>query len=1086
MTRTTPTIYDTTLLLDEAEQTTALVVGSAEWFTWLSQDTSTLFSFYTPDGSYTARKERAGSRRGGWYWKAYRTHQGRLYRAYLGKQEDLTLARLHEIAHTLEMRVHEAEHHFPAQTKPFSTTHMPGAAHRTLAPLLEIKLHPPRLAPGLVARTRLLGRLEACLEHKISLLLAPAGSGKSTLVSQWLATRGASFSLPSTAWVSLDASDNDPLRFWRSVMTVCQRLLAQPQQAEGQAALDLLTTPITAPFDAPPLDMALTRLLNALAVPASPGLLVLDDYHAINETLLHRTLAFFIDHLPAHIHVLLLSRAEPDLPLLRWRARGELFELHTAELRFSPDETATFLRQELPISISEAALNRLDSSLEGWAAGLRLLALTLATWRTSAAVEEALLALGEHVDLSSQQADSASAPRRELLAYFVTEILDTQPEATQHFLLSTSMLSRLCAPLCDAVTASGDSAAQLEAIARAGLFLEALEGPGAWYRYHTLFAEAMRREASRRLGEATLLELSLRASSWYEQKNLLVEAIEAAWLGRDLARVARLIELIHKQNFAEPQTMLRWLELLPEPLLRAHPLLCFLFATELRFPVKLWFAQEAELATEAAALPADTRSRVETLLHMAEEGWLNEGEFTWPGGIWAHRALSALIDDEPFSIVINFARQALPFLTRQEMLEPRLRMYRSACLLFVGREKLGLGQVGEASQLLLQAQADNVAPGNKFLGVDIHLMVGKVYLTQGELKLAQRSLRLALSSARELGDEKVITDALLELAWLAFEWNDLQAAEEQAREALTWANRVQPRFPELQHRARLQLILLLSAQGMALPESNEGLAGMDEMLEHLARLQAHAETAQIPASPWLLARAYAFKLAADHEQTILADLPGQSLSSKHAASPAQLLQGHLWLAQGQVQQARELFTRLLPIAQESLQQYLVLELHVLLTLAYALSKQEQQAYYWLRQTLLQTVHEGFIRLFLDAGKPMLSLLKSMLPSLQHDTTLRSYVLTILRAAQAQAPLHSAEQAENAGLVEPLSLQEERVLRLLIAGRNNQEIARELIISVNTVKYHIKHLYQKLGVSNRLQASAAARQIRLLSPDHAQS
>jgi LuxR family maltose regulon positive regulatory protein len=248
----------------------------------------------------------------------------------------------------------------------------------------------------------------------------------------------------------------------------------------------------------------------------------------------------------------------------------------------------------------------------------------------------------------------------------------------------------------------------------------------------------------------------------------------------------------------------------------------------------------------------------------------------------------------------------------------------------------------------------------------------------------------------------------------------------------------------------------------------------------------------IPDSFWLASRLRALRIATGDTQAVQESLEARSRSSESSSSTLQLaeeiLRGRLWLAQGKVKDARELFARLLPTAQEYLHQYAALELQVLLALAHAASKQEQQAHYWLRQALLQSVHEGFIRLFLNMGKPMISLLGSTLPTLQHDTMLRSYVQAILREAQLEADSPHMEQARasrptgggwgNMGLFEPLSTQEERVLRLLAAGWNNQEIARELIVSVNTVKYHVKHLYQKLGVSNRLQASEAARQLRL--------
>lgn len=698
-------------------------------------------------------------------------------------------------------------------------------------PLLETKLHPPILSGKLVRRTRLLEQLDASLTCKVTVLQATAGSGKTTLVNQWQRlhfpnTKDRLPTAPVLAWLSLDAGDNDPLRFWRYLMTACLKFLTPEQQASGEAALALLSPLNPSPFEPPALDPALMQLLNALARSPFESLLVIDDYHVIEEARVHKTLAFFIDYLPATIHILLLSRSEPPLPLLRWRARGEVCLLQTADLRFSLQETATFFRQALSRDLSPMVLQRLDARLEGWAAGLRLLSLTLSKWRTQEAIEQAILSIGA-LD---------TAADRSLLAYFVHEILETQPEPIQRFLLQTSILSRLCAPLCIAVTADEQGAAQLEAAEQVGLFLEALEGSGGWYRYHALFAVAMRHEAERRLGEDALRELSLRASVWYEQEALLTEAIEAASLARDVERVAQLIERVHMQNFSEPQTMLRWMEQLPEAIVRAHPMLCFLYATELRFPVKLWFAQEAELAAQVASIPDKDRVRIETLLQMAEESWRRSGDVSWIGAIWAHRALSALLDEAPFPSVVHFARQALTFLPREGTLDRRVQMYRSACLYFVGKEKLELGQVSEAREMLLQAREDNLPPGNRYLAVDILLTLSKIYLAQGEFELAQTSLRQTLLSARELSDEKVIVEAQRELS----------------------------------------------------------------------RLEGRAETS--------------------------------------------------------------------------------------------------------------------------------------------------------------------------GLIEPLSAHEERVLHLLIGGLNNQEIANELIISVNTVKYHIKHLYQKLGVSNRLQASEAARRL----------
>jgi len=590
-----------TLTLGTQTLPSEITSGDEVWTQWLATVSS--FAFEGRSGIHcTLRKERL--QRGDTYWYAYRSMCGRTKKRYLGRTADLSFARLEEVS---ALFVNEEQHSqppaFPAQNEEQDIQHATSTAQHTekdtrqtsvpsALPLLETKLHPPLLPVKLVKRTRLLEQLDASLTCKLTLLLAPAGSGKTTLVNQWLSihlpnAKDKSPTNPVLAWLSLDAGDNDPLRFWRYLMTACLKLLVPEQQTSGQAALALLSPLNPSPFEPPALDLALTQLLNALASSPFEGLLVLDDYHAISDSRVHETLALFIDYLPATIHVLLLSRSEPPLPLLHWRARGEVCELQTSDLRFSTQETAAFFHQALPLELSQTALSRLDTRLEGWAAGLRLLTLTLSKRRTPQAIEQALLSLGA----PDESAD------RSLLDYFVSEILETQPEPMQRFLLQTSVLTRLCASLCAAVTRNEKSVAQLEAIEHAGLFLEALEGPGGWYRYHALFAAAMRHEAGRRLGEEALRELSLQASAWYEQEALLTEAIEAAFLARDMERVARLIERVHEQNFSEPQTMLRWLEQLPEAVVREHPMLCFLFATELRFPVKLWFAKDLLITT---------------------------------------------------------------------------------------------------------------------------------------------------------------------------------------------------------------------------------------------------------------------------------------------------------------------------------------------------------------------------------------------------------------------------------------------------------------------------------------------------------
>lgn len=398
--------------------------------------------------------------------------------------------------------------------------------------LLLSRLQPPRLSSPLVKRERLLTLLDAACSHPLTLLLAPAGFGKTTLVAQWITDSSSIHEqkLP-VSWLSLEESDNDPARFWHYVIAAIQNFHAEvsaPARLSGMFPIS---------FEQSFQDRVLTPLLNTLTLHACHGLLILEDYHTITEPAIHKTLAFFLDHLPDSLHIVMLSRSEPPLPLARWRARGAVHEIQATDLRFSPKETATFFQQTLAFPLTEETLHRLDAQLEGWAAGLRLLTLTLQRRTTPPDVEQSLSLL--------------TSTHRPILDYFISEVLSAQPEPLQRFLLQTSVLSRLNGSLCDAVTGRQDSRRLLEETERAGLFLQPLNVPGLWYRYHELFAEALRYTARHRLGEEALHTLLLRACQWYETHAMLDEAIETALAIHEYARAAPLIE---RSNAAQLST----------------------------------------------------------------------------------------------------------------------------------------------------------------------------------------------------------------------------------------------------------------------------------------------------------------------------------------------------------------------------------------------------------------------------------------------------------------------------------------------------------------------------------------------------
>ncbi len=901
--------------------------------------------------------------------------------------------------------------------------------------LLSTKLALPRPRPSLVPRERLLAWLDEGLEHKLTLLSAPAGFGKTTLVSEWIATRSERQGSLPVAWVSLDEGDNDPVRFWRYVITACQAF----HPAVGESALALLHTSRRLPWES-----VLTTFINELAQLEHRGVLVLEDYHVITLPQIHETVTFLLDHLPATLRLVILTRSDPPLSLAHLRAYNDLYELHAADLRFSLEETQAFLRRALPFPLEASAISRLEARTEGWVAGLRLLALALQGRQDPQEIERVLATFtGSH---------------RHILEYLVADVLSSQPEPLQEFLLQTSVLIRLTGSLCDTVTGRNDSERILEQLEHANLFLIPLDGAGRWYRYHALFGEAMQHEARHRLGDDHLRSLYDKASLWYEQHGLLTEAIEVALYARDFARAAMLIErLVEPQHLNEElHTLHRWIEELPEEVLQAHPVLCLTYAMML-------------LYSHDRSAPA-TRALLEVPLQIAEHYWQAEGNRPRLGEVLALRSQIALWQGD-LPQAFDTARQSLEWLPADEML------WRGSSMLTVGVEELLAGNPDAARQATLEARVCFEVSGNVYGMRATVFTLGEASARQGELHQAASLYRQVLAEAEE--DPLDRGNALIDLAALSYEWNELEAAEQQVSQALELGKQ---HIEEVGKYHAEQLLLVPGSLVLARVLHARGESAQAQQL--LQELLALAQERRWP-------HLHREVLAYQAQMSITAgDLAGAKRWLNTCAQLGEdfrlvqrereaLIVARLLIAQGEAEESLHLLERWQAEAHAQGRTRSELEIQVLAALVHFARKYLPQARQTLREALTLAQAEGYQRLFLDEGEAMATLLRTVLLDMREEP-LVTYAQNLLRAfPQMRVGQSTSPPDVSALLIEPLSAQEQRVLRLLTAGRSNPEIAQELIVSVNTVKTQVQSIYRKLNVKSRMEASEAARRLKLL-------
>jgi LuxR family maltose regulon positive regulatory protein len=760
-----------------------IVPDSPAWFAWLERVSS--FAFSGKSGHYTARKE--AKQRGDRYWYAYLATGERLTKKYLGKTADLTLARLEHIAGLLRAQS-EAQVLLPVtlaagRDGEVETAQPPLLAqqHHPLNPLLTTKLHVPRPRAHLVPRAHLTEQLQQGGERALTLVSAPAGFGKTTLLAQWLAESG----MP-VAWLSLEVEDNDPTRFLSYLIAALQTLDAQI----GTAALTLLRTP-----QPPSPEVVLAVLTNDLVDRGGGDVtLVLDDYHVLTAESIQRGMAFLLEHLPPQLHLVLATRADPPLPLARLRAQGQLTEVRTADLRFDTEEVSTFLHAVMGLDLEASAIATLESYTEGWIAGLQL----------------AALSLQGRTDVSAFLA-AFTGSHRFVLDYLSEEVLALQPAPMQTFLLHTCILERLSGPLCDAVTGQEGSQAMLEGLERANLFVVALDDERGWYRYHHLFAEVLRSYLQQR--EPTLPPvLHRRASAWYEQHDLPAEAVQHALAIPDAELAARLIELIGFPITLHGQvsTVLGWLHALPEALVRTRPRLCVYHALLLIFTNQLEAAearlQQAERGVQE--LPAE-----EAQIIMGYVLAIRAGIASYSGDLMHG---------------VSLAHQALNLLPEAEVLP------RAGVMATVVRAYLESGDVTPATEHEVAAAVTlNRTFNNPFATVSSMILLARLHVLQGRLHQAAATYGQV---AQVVPRPEVLQSMFNSLFYyfglgdLLREWNDLDAAERHLAQGMALVNETLTLEPFVAMLGYSALARLEQARG----NSTAALATLDT-LAHLAQ-----------------------------------------------------------------------------------------------------------------------------------------------------------------------------------------------------------------------------------------------------------
>jgi LuxR family transcriptional regulator, maltose regulon positive regulatory protein len=903
--------------------------------------------------------------------------------------------------------------------------------------LLATKVFVPRLPAGLVSRPRLSVRLEDGLRRGFILVTAPAGFGKTVLLADW-ATQ---LELP-LAWLSLDTSDNDPVRFWRHVAHALDRVVA----GIAELVRPLLETP------GPSLERVVTTIVNTLAAVPMGVMLVLDDYHVIEIEPVHDSLLLFLEHVPPEVAVVVATRADPPMPLARRRASGRLVELRATDLRFTGEEAAILLRRLAgpETVLPDDAVAALAARTEGWAAGLQLAALSL---RGSSDV--------------ARQVASFSGSHRFILDYLTEEVLAHQPEVVQQFLLEASVLGVLSGPLCDAVTDRTDSQDMLEAVERANLFLVPLDDDRGWWRFHHLFGDLLYARVQRQR-PARVLELHRGAAAWHDEHGIVDEAVKHALAADDGAWAVRLVERhvdFRSQESAgrlmstEYATIQRWLRVLPAEAVAAQPRLLL---AQGRLAALAGRVDEADDLLDAAerAYANATDDRAEPSV-----GRLAGPLANVPAVVAAHRMFTANLRGDPDSAA-DFASRVLAEIGEDEW------MLEAVAQVHLGVAGWTRGNPWDAERAVASVVERWVTRGVFDFALVWSFILGRIQSAQGRLGAAESTYRRALEVdvPAGLSQRPGAGAVLVGMAELAYQRDEPDTAQRHLDAAI-------PLCRALSYTQPLATGLAIQA---SIDQANGDLAGADAaMAEALAVISPAVVALQNPV-PAMNARLRLDRGEVDAAQRWATDR-GLTVDAKpdYVREPEYLVLARVLLRQGRSVEALQLLDRLHVNAVEHSRGGSIIEIQALRAIALA-DRDDDGAVAALTEALSLARPEGYVRVFADEGRPMAALLGQLIAAGARSTAVPAdYLGRLMRAFIPGVPGAVPPTEDVRGLVTRLSVRELEVLRLLAAGRANREIAGELFVSPHTVKKHVTHILDKLGAANRTSAVARARDLGLL-------